>query len=163
VLSTIERITQQHTHDLPVPLRSIAQIVREHQQKIVEEWADSVQLELEKCGHSSLSRDKIIDHMPALIGELCARVESKAEQTSPEARRASIAHGMLRKRQKLNPGFLLNEGTILREKILARIHQNMLSVDLSSLFVELAILSDSLDDQLKIALDAWLGEPDASW
>ncbi len=112
----------------------------------------------EQCGHSNLPDGDLLNHLPTLIEELCLRVDSRACETSEAARRAAVDHGRARKREKLSPTFLLNESTVLREAVLGAIHGNMLSLDLSSLFIELAIVSDSLDDQLKIAMEAWLAE-----
>jgi ActR/RegA family two-component response regulator len=155
VLSALERIRTKPTQHFPLPLRKVSEIVRERREAIIEEWKAKLQTCAREFGYSELSGRALVDHLPAVIDELCARVESKTQEISEAARKAAIEHGRLRKRQNVNAIFLLNESTAVREAVLATIHQNMLSLDLSSLFVDLAVMSDSLDDQLKISMEAW--------
>lgn len=158
VLSAIERISKTQSHELPLPLKSVSEIVRENSEAITKEWSAKMRQAAQRCGHGQISREELINHLPDLLNELCARVDARNGRISAEARNAAVRHGQKRKEQQFSPTFLLNESTALRESILGVIHHNMLAVDLSSLFLELAVMSDSLDDQLKIAMQAYLEE-----
>jgi hypothetical protein len=64
----------------------------------------------------------------------------------------------LRKREKYTVAALLHEYRILREVILNDTHQNLLSLNLSELFTDLAVLSGTLDELVELSVSAFLTE-----
>jgi hypothetical protein len=106
----------------------------------------------------SLNDDELINHLSPLLDELCRRVEDMSIKLTAIAKNASVLHGDLRRRQGFSAVFLLQESTAIRQVILQVIHHNLMVLNLSYLFIDLAVMSDSLDDQLEVAMTSFLQE-----
>jgi DNA-binding response OmpR family regulator len=97
----------------------------------------------------------ILNSLPDLIDELCRQVEERDERVSPKAVDAASAHGRLRFKQGFDIAFVLGESAILRQQILRAVHQNLLVVNISSLFLDIAQMNSSLDAQVQLSVSEY--------
>jgi ActR/RegA family two-component response regulator len=158
LLQTIERIRSTRSTHVPIATKRISAIVREHRTEIEGRWLERVREYAKEIGRNDLDDSQLLDHLPTLIDELCSRVEERRSSTSVAAKEAAAAHGKLRREQRLDASCILHEGTELRQQILRTVHDRLLQVNLSNLILDLAGMSESLDDQLTLSMEAHLGK-----
>jgi ActR/RegA family two-component response regulator len=158
LLRTIERIRSTRSTHVPIATKRISAIVLEHRTEIEGRWLERVREYAKGIGRNDLDDRVLLSHLPKLIDELCSRVEERRSSSSVPAKKAAIAHGRLRRKQGLDAGFILNEGTSLRQEILKTVHHRLLQVNLSNLILDLAGMSEGLDEQLKLSMEAYSGK-----
>jgi ActR/RegA family two-component response regulator len=156
LVATIERVRTTRSTHIPFATSRVSAIVRANSHQIQTRWLAEVKDYATSISRADLDEASLLNHLPSVIAEICNRVDENRTTTSSDAKNAAAAHGLLRREQNLAPTFILNEGTHLREEVLRTIHLNLLQVDLSTLLTDLTVMSDSLDDQLKLSMEAHL-------
>lgn len=156
LLATIQRLQKSRQRHLPLPTKRASEIVRQNKAAIQQRWLARVRQYADRIGRNDLDDASLLNHLPFVIEELCSRVEQSRDTTSEDAKAKAIAHGLLRREQNLDPTFILNEGKELRQEILREVHHNLLKIDMSTLLLDLAVFSESLDEQLKFSMEAHL-------
>lgn len=156
LLSAIERLQASREKHVPLPTKRAFAIVRENFQVVGERWLARIRSCAESLGRADLDDKALLNHLPNLLEEICNRAEELRTFKAESARKNATDHGLLRRRQNLDPTFLLHEGTFIRQEVLSIIHHHLLRVNLSFLFTDLTLMSDSLDDQLKLSMEARL-------
>lgn len=159
LVEAIENTVRTRRVHVPVKSKRISEVVREGKSQIMTKWVASVRPVLKGTPQEKLSDDEILNHLGSMINELCRRVEHPMKGMAESARRAAVQHGELRRRQAFDAVFLLRESTVLRQTVLSVIHHGLMVLDLSYLFVDLAVMSESLDEQLETAMAAYLAYP----
>lgn len=156
LVEVIERTVRSQRAHVPVSSKRISDVVTEHKHTIVLRWVTRMRLLVQDMPQSRLSDEELIDHLEPLLDELCRRVRHPAGALPDKARHDAIVHGVLRRDQHFNALFLLNESTAIRQEVLQVVHHNLMALNLSYLFADLAVMSESLDEQLEISMQAFL-------
>jgi DNA-binding response OmpR family regulator len=159
LVEAIEKTIRTHRTHIPVKSKRISEIMREEKRRIMAEWLVCMRKVLEDKPQARLSDEELFNHLGALLDELCRRIEDPGSGVANAALKAATQHGESRKQQGFNALFLLEESTAIRQVVLTAIHHNLMSLNLSYLFIDLGAMSDSLDDQLAIAMKAFLAMP----
>jgi DNA-binding response OmpR family regulator len=156
LVSTIERLRKTRTKHVPLQAKRASTLVRENYMHLEQSILHRLRKLACDVRRSDLDDNALIDHLPGLIEELCNRVDERRNDTSRGATLKAVAHGELRHKQQLPPTFMLNEVSLIREEVLQTIHRHLLDVDMSSLLVDLTTMNESLDTQLRIAMETYI-------
>ncbi len=157
LVQAIERDVRTGTRPRPLAIKRISELIRDNKDAILENCLEHIMtISAERFPDLHYSADELRNNLPRVIEELCDRVESRSDHVNEKARQFAAEHGHLRRRQGYDPIFLLNESTTIRREILAFIHDHLLVLNLSYLFMDLTLVSDALDDQLEISMRAFL-------
>jgi CheY-like chemotaxis protein len=143
-----------------ITLKRLAQVVRENQEHIVVQWLALVKGDPE-TGALALSDEERAGHVPGVLAEMVDMLETRPGIISPTAAKAAEQHGRARRRRGYDVPMLLKEGRLLRRCICGVIQEHLLGVDISHLLTDMIQMSDSLDEQLKAAVEAFLANEDA--
>lgn len=139
-----------------VPSQRLAAIIRDHIDDIAEALLSKMK------AHPELAALPLDDHahiypLLPLLGELADILDSPEPDTTPTGTlRTAALRGELRFAQGYSIPLLVDNVRLLENAIYEVIHENMLSLDLSFLMIDLRRLNDSLAIQLKESLAAYL-------
>lgn len=147
-----------HTRKKHVPVRTkrISDILSSERETILRSllaWLRKTNCE---AGVRKISDDGLLNNLPVIVDELCRCVDVGDVTVSAAARSAAESHGRLRAEQGLDFMFLCDESTVIRKAVLGTIHRNLMLLNMSTLFLDLTLMSDSLDEQWKISAGAFL-------
>jgi CheY-like chemotaxis protein len=157
LVQVIERDLRIGTKPRPLAIKRISELIRENKDVIMANCLERIaKMSDERFPDLCYSEDQLRNNLPHVLDELSDRVDSRRDTVSKRARAAAVEHGRLRCRQGYNPTFLLNESSTIRQEVLATIHEHLLVLNLSYLFMDLALVSDGLDDQLEVSMAAFL-------
>ncbi len=156
LLHKVEKTVRSHDKHVPLPTRRISDVVREERERIIDQLTEWLRKSCSEAGIRSIADDDLIDHLPGVLEELCRSVEEGSNSVSPLARRSAQEHGTTRAKQGFDLMFLCNESTAIRKAVLSTVHHNLLVLNMSYLFLDLTMMSDSLDDQWKVSIEAFL-------
>lgn len=155
LLQKVETTVRKHAKHVPFPSQRVSDIVRTEREAILQTLLQWLHKAAEESGRS-LSDDELLDHLPGVIDELCRSVDEGNVAQAGHAMDCAEEHGKLRSRQGFDLLFLCNESTAIRHAILNVIHHNFMLLNMSYLFLDLTLMSDSLDDQWKVSLQSYL-------
>lgn len=155
LLQKVESTVRSHEKHVPLPSKRASDVLRLDRDKLVDAVRVWLRAESNKLG-KKIADEELVDHLPGVIDELCRSVDEDEGQTSPTAQYAATSHGDLRARQGFDLMFLYNESTIIRRSVLNSIHNNLLLLNLSYLFLDLTRMSDSLDRQWQLSIQSFL-------
>jgi ActR/RegA family two-component response regulator len=157
LVQVIERDVRTGTRHRPLAIKRISELIRENKDTIMENCLERImKISSERFPDLHCSPEEMRNNLPHVIEESCDRVDSRQNDVNERARSFAAEHGRLRRRQGYDPIFMLNENTTIRQEILEFVHENLLVLNLSYLFMDLTLISDALDDQLEIAMRAFL-------
>jgi YesN/AraC family two-component response regulator len=157
LVEAIEKTVRTRRVHVPVNAKRISDVVREGKAQIMTKWLARMRRILKHTPQEKLSDEEVLNHLGPMIDELCRRVEHPRKGIHEAAKEAAVQHGEVRRRQAFEAVFLLCESTALRQTVLSVIHHSLMVLNLSYLFVDLALMSESLDEQLQVAMTAYLG------
>ena len=135
---------------LPFERTSLGVLLGQNRQLIVERWLKDVENQ-EEFQRLPLTKDERIDHLPIVIDELVAAIDSgrsevaALEELTPEAREAAQKHGKVRREQGYSLQLMLREVRLLQKEIFKLVQENLLNVDMSSLVQQLITTTDTLE------------------
>lgn len=152
LLRKVESTVHNHEKHVPLPTKRISDILRLERENILQQLTQSLRVASDGAGKTNLSEEELIDHLPGVIDELCRAVDEGGEDLSKRAQSAAERHGRLRASQGFDLLFICNESTAIRQAVLAAVHRNLLLLNLSYLFLDLTLTSDSLDHQWKFSI-----------
>jgi len=159
LVAAIEKTVHTRRVHIPVMSKRISEILREAKSAMIAEWLACMRKLVESTPQSGISDDDLLNHLGSLVDELSRAVENPESGLQVLAKDAATKHGIQRAQQHFSATFILQEITAIRQVILNTIHHNLMVMNLSSLFVDLAVMSESLDQQLSAAMNAFLGQP----
>lgn len=139
---------------VPMPVKRVGLIVNARTEKIVADWIRRFREGCEQA--ASLRDEELIDSVPEVVEEMARSATTGDRTISEAARSAAVSHGELRCRQGFPVDVFLRESRFLRQAVLYYVHSAMLEVNLSYVFEDLAVMSESLDAQLEIALTSYI-------
>jgi DNA-binding response OmpR family regulator len=156
LVEAIESTVRNRRIHTPVMSKRISEVVRENKQTIITDWLARAREAVRGLPQNALTEDELINHLDPLLDELCRRVEDPSSGLNRTARNAAVLHGETRRRQNFSALFLLQESTAIRQVVLKAIHHSLMVLNLSYLFIDLAAMSASLDEQLEVSMAAFL-------
>lgn len=158
LVQAIENTVRTRRVHVPVRTKRISEVVREGKHQVMTKWLARVRPMLKGTPQEKLNDEEVLNHLGPMIDELCRRVEHPKKAMPDSARKAALQHGELRRAQVFEAVFLLRESTALRQTVLSVIHHGLMVLNLSYLFVDLAVMSESLDEQVEASMSAFLGQ-----
>lgn len=152
----VESTVHSHEKHVPLPTKRISDVLREERHRILEELKASLRKMSNQGGRSELSDEDLINHLPSVLDELCRSVDEGDTHISDFSKSYAQRHGNFRASQGFDLMFLCNESTAIRQAVLSAIHHNLLVLNMSYLFLDLKMMSDSLDEQWKVSIEAFI-------
>ena len=144
-----------HTPQPWLPRKRVSALLRENSKTVIDQF-----LQASETNHElaviSLSLAQRKDHLPQLLAELSDRLETHPEETTRAQMRAAALHGKLRHEQGYSILMVVEETRVLERSIFAMLQANLLSIEASFLIPDMVRISDSLQEQLKESLRAYL-------
>jgi ActR/RegA family two-component response regulator len=156
LIAAIEgKLKDPRKHEIAVCKR-LSTVLRENVQNIADYTLANFKAE-PKLVALPLSDQERTDHIPFLIKGLATMLESeRPEQIVPETMRAANLRGQLRFRQGYSVDMLVTEARMLVRAVNDTIQENLLSVDLSQLMIDLKWLNENLALQLEETIRAYV-------
>jgi DNA-binding response OmpR family regulator len=141
---------------VPLPRRRIYEVFRDRIEDAIAQWRAAMR-KMNREPWSKLSDEELIDGLRVIMEELCYRVESPAVEIRRESLASAGQHGELRARQGYTIPDLMTESRILRLVVLNVVHEHLIELNLSNVFSDLLMMSDTLDDMAMESTKAFLG------
>ncbi len=139
----------------PVPSKRVADILREHASEILREWVAAVRQAPSFAG-LQLREDEITAHLPEIVGQLADMLQSHPGRTTESELSAAARHGVTRFDQGCSLPALVDEARIFHGIVLAKLQQNLLTINISYLIGDIIQISDSLGRLLQEAITAYV-------
>lgn len=136
------------------PCKRVSEIVLESSDEIVRRWLQEVKTDQRLVG-ISVSDDERIDSLPLLLNDLANALESNAAAATAESLSSAAVHGAGRAAQGYTIPLLVSETRILNRVIAAVLQENLLSINLSSLFPESLKVGEYLQALLEESIRAF--------
>jgi hypothetical protein len=155
---TIARILPSE-HAL-VPTKSVASILENDLDTTIQHWMGLVEHD-EELTCIPLSFQDRTAHLPQLLRDLIYRLRLPTVTAAPFSIDAR-EHGDLRRRQGYTLAMVVEESRILEVSIFTTIQNNLRSVDLSKVLLDVVTIADECDSQLKQAMLVYV-EPKSPW
>jgi CheY-like chemotaxis protein len=134
----------------PRQAESVASILEHDLNQTISNWMNLVQHD-DELTWLPLSFDERTGHLPNLIADLIYRLRlppiDKAEFSA-----AARAHGKLRHNQGYTAAMIVEESRILQVSIFNTLQNNLPRVDFSKVLLDVMIIADEVDSQLKQAM-----------
>jgi DNA-binding response OmpR family regulator len=132
------------------PPESVATILEHDLGATITNWMTLVEND-EELTWIPLSFAERTGHLPNLIADLIHRLRLPAVDKA-EFSMAAHAHGNLRRRQGYTAAMIVEESRILQVSIFNTLQSNLARVDFSKVLLEVMIIADEVDSQLKQAI-----------
>lgn len=156
LVQNIEERLAGRRPQLPVaPAKSVAQIVNERKEEIIEKWLKTVRDDPEISG-IPLNDAERTDHLPAVLAEMVEMLSSAGATTTAARIEAARRHGETRRKQRYSVPQIVEETRLLEGSIFNVLHTNLLSANFSNLIPDIIRISDTLQIQLKASIEAYL-------
>jgi ActR/RegA family two-component response regulator len=156
LVQNIEERLASRMPQLPAsPAKSVAEIVNERKEEIIEKWLKSVHEDSE-IRDIPLSDAERTDHLPAVLGDMVVMLSSPGTTTSVARIGAARSHGEIRRKQRYSVPQIVEETRLLEGSIFGVLHANLLSANFSNLIPDIIRISDTLQVQLKASIEAYL-------
>jgi DNA-binding NtrC family response regulator len=107
LLEAIRALSNSRREHVALQSKRIVDVIRGHKNTIVQRMVGKLRSLVITFGKSTVSDQELVDHLPAVLDELCRSVEAGSTLISTEAVRSAIAHGEARARQGLDFEFIL--------------------------------------------------------
>ena len=161
IASLRETIRQKLAHPVghkPRRTESVATILEHDLNQTISNWMRLVERD-EELTWLPLSFDERTGHLPNLIADLIYRLRlppiDKAEFSV-----AAHEHGKLRRVQGYTAAMIVEESRILQVSIFNTLQSNLPKVDFSKVLLDVMIIADEVDSQLKQAMVSFV-EPES--
>jgi CheY-like chemotaxis protein len=128
----------------------VATILSRDVDPIIKSWFSSVERSDELTA-LSLNYQERTGHLPLLLGDLVRRLHLAANDTVPISS-AARDHGILRRMQGYTVPMVVEESRMLQVSIFNNLQNNLSSVDFSSVLLDVMVIADEVDSQLKQAV-----------
>jgi YesN/AraC family two-component response regulator len=144
-----------HAAQRSLPRKRIAELLKENVLAVVAGWLQAVENNAE-VNAIPLPLVERKDHLPDLLAELIERLQMHPEETTEKQMRAAALHGRARREQGYSIPMVVEETRELERVIFAMLQANLLSIDVSFLIPDMVRISDSLQEQLRESLRAYV-------
>ena len=141
-------------------IESVATILERTARSCIEEWLEIVQSD-SRLSIVHLTPEQRCGHLPQVFRDLVARLLAGLPLGVAGAlSTAASDHGLLRRRQGYSAPMMIEESRILQVCIFATLQRNLASIDFSVLLVQVMIIADEVDSQLRQAMECYMLESD---
>ena len=117
------------------PCKRVSEVILENSDEITRRWLNHVKLD-PRLAAVRISDEERIDRLPLLLNDLANALEASSPQIPSEALSAAAVHGTDRAAQGYTIPMLVTETRILNRVIADVLQENLLIINLSSLFPE---------------------------
>jgi ActR/RegA family two-component response regulator len=124
-----------------------AKILDREKGTTIHEWLSRVKQNKELTG-VPLSGPERTGHLPQLLSDLVYRLRLVPNVKTPISRSAYL-HGVLRRAQNYTMSMLVEESRILQVSIFHTLQTNLETVDFSTVLLDVMVIADEVDSQLK--------------
>jgi ActR/RegA family two-component response regulator len=156
LVQNIEERLASRTPQLPAsPTKSVAQIIDEHRQEIIQNWLKMVREDPE-IATAPLSDADCTGHLLAVLSDMIEMLNAPSATTSPARMDTVRKHGEIRRKQNYSVPHIIEETRLLERSIFSVLHANLLSANFSNLIPDIIRISDTLQIQLKASVEAYL-------
>jgi CheY-like chemotaxis protein len=132
---------------MAVAKEAVAKILEREKAKTIQEWLSRAEQNPELTA-VPLSGPERTGHLPQLLGDLVYRLRLVPNVKTPISRSAYL-HGVLRRAQGYTVSMLVEESRILQVSIFHTLQVNMEVVDFSTVLLDVMVIADEVDSQLK--------------
>jgi CheY-like chemotaxis protein len=142
-------------------IESVAAILERAAASCIEEWLQVVQRD-SKLSIVRLTPEQRCGHLPQVFRDLVARLQAGVPLgIKGPLSTAAADHGLLRRRQGYSAPMMIEESRILQVCIFDTLQRNLDSIDFSVLLVQVMIIADEVDSQLRQAMECYMLESDS--
>ena len=138
-----------------LPTVTVASILERDLGTTVQAWMALVERN-EELNCIPLSFEQRTGHLPGLLADLINRLRLPATSTANFSL-AAHEHGTLRRQQGYTAAMMVEESRILQVSIFRTLQNNLPSVDFSRVLLDVMIIADEVDSQLKQAMASYIG------
>jgi len=140
-----------------LPTVTVASILERDLGTTVQAWMALVERN-EELNCIPLSFEQRTGHLPGLLADLINRLRLPATSTANFSL-AAHEHGTLRRQQGYTAAMMVEESRILQVSIFRTLQNNLPSVDFSRVLLDVMIIADEVDSQLKQAMASYIEPP----
>jgi DNA-binding response OmpR family regulator len=155
LVEVIQNKLQDHTPHHPLPIKSVATILRENKDQIVEQWLHAVRRDPEFTA-VAISDTVRAEHIRQVLDEIIAHLEQPRGLNLVQS--GASDYGRSRRVSGFTMNMLISETRVLREVIASTVQENLLAVDVSNVIGEMTRISACLDLQLTEVISAYVEE-----
>ncbi len=130
-----------------VKKEAVAKILERAELATIDEWLSRAEQNTELID-VPLSGAERTGHLPQLLKDLVYRLRLVPSVKTPVSRSAYL-HGALRRTQGYTVSMLVEESRILQVSIFHTLQENLNSVDFSNVLLDVMVIADEVDSQLK--------------
>jgi YesN/AraC family two-component response regulator len=127
--------------------QAVAKILEREKDATIHEWLSRAEQNTELTA-VPLSGPERTGHLPQLLSDLVYRLRLVPNVKTPISRSAYL-HGVLRRTQGYTVSMLVEESRILQVSIFHTLQANMEVVDFSNVLLDVMVIADEVDSQLK--------------
>jgi hypothetical protein len=128
-------------------VETVADILERELQTLIKEWLTRVEKEPELM-RIPLNYEERTGHLPRLMHDVNVRLR-KGDDTKAAISEAAADHGDLRHKQGYPVEMLIEESRLLQVSIFTTLHNNVTSLEFSTLLPNVVTIADEVDAQLK--------------
>jgi hypothetical protein len=144
----------------PLATSSVAYTLEKGVNTTIQSWFELVERN-EELSSVYLSFHDRVCHLSQLFRDVIYRLRAPAGTTDPFSI-AAREHGAMRRRQGYNAGMVVEESRILEVSIFTTIQNNLRSLDLGRVLLDVVTIADECDSQLKQAILSYEA-PGSKW
>jgi DNA-binding response OmpR family regulator len=128
----------------------VAEILERETARTIQTWMARVDRS-EDLGKVQLSDQDRMGHLPVLLRDVVGRLRLPPVAEIPISA-AARQHGILRNKQGYTVAMIVEESQILQVSIFNTLQQNLQHVDISTVLLDVMMIADEVDSQLKQAV-----------
>lgn len=135
----------------------LGELVERDQERIVEQWIESVRQYRKIEAADELPSTAIRDHIPAVLRAIADCLKQYDYGTAIETvANASLHHGVLRAKQGFNPSEVVQEYRLLRQTILQTLEPYLESLSPHQIFSSLKVVNEVIDLALAKCFESYV-------
>jgi hypothetical protein len=137
---------------------SVATILERESESTIEEWLARISAD-ENLFAIKLDDKTRSSHLPQLFKELIHRLRYPLPVgTKGQPSKSAHEHGLTRRKQGYSAAMLVEESRMLEVSIFDTLHKNDQRLDASVLLLDVMVIADEADLQLREAMTSFIGE-----
>jgi hypothetical protein len=135
---------------------SVADILEREIEPAIKEWLRRVNL-VPELTENKLSDADRTGHLPKLYHDLICRLRL-ATSAKPTISIAAAAHGKVRRAQGYSASMLIEESRVFQVATFGTLHLHQSELDHNQLLLDIMVIADEVDAQLKEAVGSLMGK-----
>jgi hypothetical protein len=151
------RIGEYHLTKLKT-VGSVADVLERELEPTIKEWLRQLNLVPELFDIPLSDADRT-GHLPKLYFDLISRLRLP-KNAHPPISVAAAAHGQMRRAQGYSAGMLIEESRVFQVTTFGALHIHQSELDQNQLLLDVMVIADEVDAQLKEAVCSLMGSED---